>query len=78
MEDVKCYADNISDCTGPNRAIYFGFTSKSKIDGITGLENAIIKLDRQHNQNRKFNCMDCGDSEIDTSKSIFPYTAVCK
>lgn len=78
LEDPKCYADDIQECSGPNRAIYFGFSPKSKIDGITALENEIINLDQEHSQNRKFNCMDCGNGEIDTEKSIFPYTAICK
>ena len=78
LEDAKCYPEDITDCTGPNRAIYFGFSSKSKIDGIALLENETIVLDKEHSQNRKFNCMDCGVKEIDDKKSIFPYTAICK
>ena len=78
LNDPTCYDEDIEDCTGPNRAIYFGFSGKSKIDGIEVLKDEIITLDRQHSQNRRFNCMDCGDAEIDKTKSIFPYTAVCK
>ena len=78
LKDEKCYSDDIEYCSGPNRAIYFGFSAKSKIDGIEALENATITLDKAHSQNRRFNCMDCGDGEIDTEKSIYPYTAVCK
>ena len=69
---------DISECTGPNRAIYFGFSPKSRIDGIVALENATVILDRNHSQNRMFNCMDSGDGEIDRENSISPYTAICK
>ena len=78
LQDPTCYDENIEDCTGPNRAIYFGFSRQSRIDGIDVLKDEIIQLDKEHSQNRRFNCMDCGDGEIDTEKSIFPYTAICK
>ena len=78
LTDEKCYNDNAEYCSGPNRAIYFGFSGKSRIDGIEALNDKTVILDRDHSQNRKFNCMDCGEGEIDTEKSIFPYTAVCK
>jgi hypothetical protein len=78
LDDPTCYDENIEDCTGPNRAIYFGFAAKSRIDGIEVLKDTVITLDKEHSQNRRFNCMDCGDGEIDKTKSIFPYTAVCK
>nr|MBQ0091497.1 hypothetical protein [Candidatus Enterousia merdequi] len=78
LNDEKCYNGNLDECIGPNRGIYFGFTSKSKIDGIKELEKATVILDDAHNQNRMFNCIDCGDSIIDTENSISPYTAVCK
>lgn len=76
--DKTCYSDDVSECSGPNRAIYFGFSPKSRIDGIEALANVTITLDTEHSQNRKFNCMDCGMGEIDTKNSIFPYTAICK
>ena len=78
LNDPKCYAYATEECSGPTRGIYFGFAPKSRIDSIPELENTVIVLDRQHSQNRKFNCLDCGMGEIDTEKSIFPYTAVCK
>ena len=78
LKDTKCYNEEIEACSGPNRAIYFGFSNKSRIDGIEALAKTTINLDREHSQNRRFNCMDCGMGEIDTEKSIFPYTAVCK
>ena len=78
IENPLCYDASVEECTGPNRAIYFGFNRKSRIDGIAALSGATIILDKNHNQNRRFNCMDCGDGEIDTDQSIFPYTAVCR
>lgn len=78
LSDEKCYNDPLEACSGPNRAIYFGFSPKSRIDGIEVLTDVIIDLDKEHSQNRRFNCMDCGDGEIDTEKSIYPFTAVCK
>ena len=78
LTDEKCYAGDISECSGSNRAIYFGFSAKSRIDGIPELQNMIITLDQNHSQNRMFNCIDCGIGEIDQENSVFPYTAVCK
>ena len=78
LTDPRCYDGNIAECSGPNRGLYFGFSAKSRIDGIGALENTTITLDREHSQNRMFNCMDCGEGEIDAKKSVSPYTAVCK
>ena len=78
LNDENCYAGSVDDCSDSMHGIYFGFTQKSRIDGIPGLQNATIILDRNHSQNRMFNCMDCGDREIDTENSVFPYTAVCR
>lgn len=78
LNDVRCYDGDIDECVGPHRGLYFGFSPKSRIDGITELADTIITLDKDHSQNRMFNCMDCGMGEIDTEKSISPYTAICK
>lgn len=78
LTDPKCYDGDISECSGPSRGLYFGFSPKSRIDGISELEDETITLDRYHSQNRMFNCMDCGEGVIDTEKSISPYTAICK
>ena len=78
LTDPRCYDGSIEECTGPNRGLYFGFSSKSRIEGLSAIENETILLDRNHSQNRMFNCMDCGEGEIDSDKSISPYTAVCK
>ena len=78
LTDKKCYSGRIDECTGPNRGIYFGFSHKSRIDSIKALEKTNVILDRNHSQNRMFNCIDCGDGEIDTTNSVSPYTAICK
>ena len=78
LTDPRCYDGDISECSGPNRGLYFGFSPKSRTDGISALNNITIILDRNHSQNRMFNCIDCGEGEIDTDKSISPYTAICK
>ncbi len=78
LNDTTCYNDDVSACSGPNRGIYFGFSNKSRIDKIPEIANTTINLDNEHSQNRKFNCMDCGMGEIDTEKSVYPYTAICK
>lgn len=78
LTDPRCYAGDISECSGINRGIYFGFSPKSRIDKIDAVPEESIPFDRDHSQNRMFNCMDCGDSEIDTEKSVPPYTAICK
>lgn len=78
LNDPKCYNGDVTECSGINRGIYFGFSHKSRIDGIPSLKSANVILDRYHSQNRMFNCMDCGEGIIDTEKSVSPYTAVCK
>jgi len=78
LTDPKCYAGDIGECTGPTRGIYFGFSSNSRIEGIDALKNTNVILDKNHSQNRMFNCMDCGETEINTENSISPYTAVCR
>lgn len=78
LTDSRCYNGDLEECSGPNRGIYFGFSPRSKIDGITELGDKDVILDTNHSQNRMFNCMDCGMGEIDTENSISPYTAVCK
>lgn len=78
LSDPKCFNMEIEECTATNRGIYFGFSPKSRIDGIAALDGKIIELDSKHSQNRMFNCMDCGMGEIDIENSIPPYTAICK
>ncbi len=78
INDNKCYPGNTKECSGPSRAFYFGFPSYSYASRITDIKGIDIPLDKKHSQNRRFNCLDCGDKEIDQSKSLPPYIAVCK
>ena len=73
-----CYASWATECSGSNRAFYFGFPNKKYLAQIPELENIDVPFDATHSQNRRFNCLDCGMGEIDTEKSKPPYTAVCK
>lgn len=73
----ECYADT-RQCSGRSRAFYFGFPNKNYAGNIPEMSGKNVPIDRTHNQNRRFNCLDCGDGEIDTEKSFAPYTAVCK
>jgi len=74
----ECYPGRVSDCSGPQRAMYFGFPSYSYSANVSAVQDSVVPLDRQHVQNRRFNCLDCGDGVIDTEKSIPPYIAICK
>lgn len=78
MNSPACYPGNLKDCDGPSRAIYFGFPSYTYVNNVDAVKDANVLLDRQHSQNRKFNCMDCGTGFIDTEKSFPPYVAICK
>ena len=73
-----CYPGTISECSGPSRAFYFGFTNASAATGVDALKNAYIPIDKSHSQNRRCNSMDCGAGEIDSARSVPPYTAICK
>lgn len=82
LNNPSCYAGNTSDCRGDSKAFYFGFPSYSYAaqaeEQVEELEGKQITLDRKHSQNRKFNCMDCGEGRINTSKSFPPYIAICE
>ncbi len=78
VNSSKCYPGNPKECTGTSRAFYFGFPSYSYAANVSEIRGKRLVLDKNHSQNRKFNCLDCGDKEIDTEKSFPPYIAVCK
>lgn len=71
----SCYAQR---CDGPSRAFYFGFPNYAYIKNVSDLRGVSVLFDANHEQNRMFNCRDCGDGVIDTEKSRPPYVAVCK
>jgi hypothetical protein len=76
LHDPKCYP--ASGCSGPSRAFYFGFPSKAYAANVSAVSAYAVPLDASHSQNRKFNCLDCGEGRIDASKSLPPYIAVCE
>ena len=78
INDPQCYPGDANECRGPTRAFYFGFPSYSYLSNVTDISDIQVSLDATHSQNRKFNCMDCGEREIDASKSRPPFVAVCK
>lgn len=78
ITDPNCYPGNPDECRGINRAIYFGFPNYKYVANIPELNSIEIYVGGANSPNRRFNCMDCGDGEIDTERSVYPYTAVCK
>lgn len=80
INDPKCYAGVAADCNGADRALYFGFPSLSYAQNMADvLDGKFIPIDKDHAQNRKFNCLVCPmGGVIDIDKSTSPYTAVCK
>ena len=78
INDPKCYPGNIAECSGLSRGIYFGFPSVAYVNNTDDLSDISVPFDKQHSQNRKFNCLDCGAGQIDSAKSRPPYVAVCK
>lgn len=77
INDPQCYPSDTKNCSGPNRAFYFGFPSFSYAAQVSELKGKSVPLDRTHSQNRKFNCLDCGERGINESQSFPPYIAVC-
>lgn len=78
VNSPSCYPGDVKACSGNSKALYFGFPSYSYAANVEEIKDKNIQLDRKHSQNRKFNCLDCGDGEIDEAKSFPPYIANCK
>ena len=78
ISDPRCYPGATSECSGPTRAFYFGFPGLAYLESVKETVGVAVPLDGAHSQNRRFNCMDCGDGEIDATRSQPPYVAVCK
>lgn len=80
LHDKKCYPDvaaNIAGCSGPSRAFYFGFPSINYAMRVASVSEYSVPMGAQYSRNRKFNCMDCGDRNIDTDQSLPPFIAIC-
>ena len=76
ISDSRCYPSTKS-CNGSNMAFYFGFPNASYASNVTAIAGKTVPIDSDHSQNRKFNCMDCGNAGINESKSFPPYIVVC-
>ncbi|MBR2342141.1 MAG: hypothetical protein IKA73_01610 [Alphaproteobacteria bacterium] len=77
LNNERCYPGSVRTCSGSTRAFYFGFPSQEYISGVDAVKNIIVPLDKRYSQNRKFNCMDCGERGIDMGRSLPPYVVVC-
>lgn len=78
LTNQRCYPGRSTECSGSARAFYFGFPNTAYIKNVDGLSVSDVPFDSVHSQNRKFNCLDCGDGTIDREKSKPPFTAVCR
>ena len=78
LNDPKCYPANVSACSGANRAFYFGFPSLSYAAKVDAVRGHAIPMGAPYSRNRRFDCLECVDSEIDTERSVPPYIAICK
>lgn len=77
LASPTCYPGRAAECAGASRAFYFGFPNRDYLVNVPAVSGVNVPFDSAHSQNRKFNCLDCGAGTIDTSKSVYPYTAVC-
>ena len=72
-----CYPGDVDECSGETRGLYFGFPDIKYTRNVSEVADKTIKLDADHSQNRKFNCMDCGERGVNTEKSFPPYITIC-
>ena len=78
LNDKNCYAGRSDECSGPTRAFYFGFPSRTYISSVTDVSGTDVPLGGAYSQNRRFNCLECVNGEIDTARSRPPFTAFCR
>lgn len=76
LNDPKCYP-NTSSCGGSDRAFYFGFPNAGYAATVSALAGYAIPTGALYSQNRKFNCLDCGERGVNADKSVHPFIAVC-
>ena len=72
-----CYPGDSGDCAGDSRGLYFGFPDARYVRFVTDVTKHTVPMDASHSQNRKFNCMDCGERGVNKEKSFPPYITVC-
>lgn len=78
INNASCYAGRASDCSGTNKAFYFGFPNAEYVENVPAVSRVSVPFDSAHSQNRRFNCLYCPDGFISTAKSFPPYVAVCQ
>lgn len=77
LGDQRCYPGSVRTCSGSTQAFYFGFPNQEYIANVDAVKNTIVPLDKRYAQNRKFNCMDCGERGINEELSLPPFVVVC-
>jgi len=77
INDPECYPGDASACVGEEMGLYFGFPDAKYASFVTDVAGKTIIMGDTHSQNRKFNCMDCGEGGIDAEKSFPPFVTVC-
>lgn len=77
VNDANCYPGDADACTGDDKGLYFGFPDAKYASFVSEVQGKTIIMNDTHSQNRKFNCMDCGERGIDTEKSFPPFVTVC-
>ena len=77
LTNSRCYPGRSTECTGASRAFYFGFPNAAYVKNVDGISEQDVPFDKAHSQNRKFNCLDCGDGTINSAESKPPFVAVC-
>ena len=76
ITDPRCYNGNVSECSGPTRALFFGFPNREYITQ-SGIDGITVPLGAGYSQNRRFNCKDCGETGINADLSKPPYVVIC-
>ena len=77
LSTTACYPGRVTDCRGASRAFYFGFPNAQYVEKFGAVSVESVPFDASHSQNRRFNCLDCGTGTVDSSRSTYPYVAVC-
>jgi len=73
-----CYPGDATECTGEHKGLYFGFPDAMYVNYVDDIAGKTVIMGDDHTQNRKFNCMDCGERYVDTEVSFAPYVTVCE
>ncbi len=72
-----CYPRDTNDCNDETHGLYFGFPDAKYLQYVPDIAGKTVYFGTSYSQNRKFNCMDCGERGVNTEKSFPPYITVC-